>query len=74
MIKNKYPFLNKNIHENKNVYKEYNDILTNISQIIIDINNKITYNNNEIETLSNMLSDNIQIYQNILLTLKNNTK
>lgn len=74
MIKNKYPFLNKNIYENKNVHEEYNDILTNISQIINDINNKITYNNNEIETLSNMLSDNIQIYQTILFTLKNNTK
>lgn len=60
-IKKKYPFLN-----NDNVNNEYADILINISNIIDDINNKITNNNNEIESLSAMLMENIQIYHDIL--------
>lgn len=60
-IKKKYPFLN-----NDNVNNEYADILINISNIIDDINNKITNNNNEIESLSAMLMENIQIYHSIL--------
>lgn len=70
LIKKKYPFLNNNININKDIRDEYNNILINISQIINDMNDKITYNNNEIQTLSDMLLENIQIYQNILLTLK----
>lgn len=60
-IEKKYPLSN-----NDNINNEYSNILINISNIIDDINYKIINNNIEIESLSKMLIENIQIYHNIL--------
>ena len=51
-------------HNNK--LEKHNEILKNISQIIIDIEDKINKNNFEMETMKTMFLENIQIYHRIL--------